>query len=311
MPTETIPFAGWSRNLRLFNADAEAIVTLDVGPRVLSYRTLPDGENLFKRYDEQLGGTGEAGWKIRGGHRFWIAPEDMDRTYALDNGPVEWTPSPQTPDAVTLRNHATAPHWLEKTLTLTLAASGPALTLDHRVTNRSPEPVSLAPWALTVMQPGGVEVIPQPPLGEHPRDLLPNRRMVVWPYTALDDPRWKFGTRFFTLRQTAGSLSTKIGLAHAEGWAGYLHGKTFFFKTVTPPRVGESYPDDGCNFETYSNHEMLEIETLGPLVTLAPGESATHRECWFQQVLDAPLAPENETALADVLPAIVQASGIL
>ncbi len=308
MPTEIIPFAGWERNVRLFNAHAEAIITLEVGPRVLSYRTLPDGENLFKRYDEQLGGHGETEWKIRGGHRFWVAPEDMDRTYTLDNGPVEYTING---DAVTLRNAAAEPFWLEKTLTLTLAPDGPAMTADHVVTNRSPEPVSLAPWALTVMKPGGMEVIPQPPLGEHPRDLLPNRRMVIWAYTALDDPRWHFGPRLITLRQMADTLSTKIGLAHAEGWAGYVHGQTFFCKTVTPPRVGVSYPDDGCNFETYSNHEMLEIESLGPLVTLAPGESASHRERWFQHEFDAPLPLDDHTALADKLWPVVRRAGIL
>ena len=64
-------------------------------------------------------------------------------------------------------------------------------------------------------------------------------------------------------------------------------GNTFFCKTVTPPRVGANYPDDGCNFETYTNHEMLEIESLGPLVTLAPGESSAHQERWFQHVFDA------------------------
>ena len=308
MPTEIIPFAGWERNLRLFNAHAEAIVTLEVGPRVLSYRTLPEGENLFKRYDEQLGGRGEGEWKIRGGHRFWVAPEDLERTYTLDNSPVEHTVSG---DTVTLRNAAVEPFWLEKTLTLTLAPDSPALTADHLVTNRSPEPVSLAPWSLTVMKPGGTEIIPQPPLGEHPRDLLPNRRVVVWPYTALNDRRWRFGARLWTLRQEVGTLSTKIGLAHAEGWAGYVHGKTFFCKTVTPPRVGEHYPDDGCNFETYSNHEMLEIESLGPLVTLEPGESATHQERWFQYEFDKPLPLDDEPALADALWSVVRAAKLL
>ena len=309
MPTEIIPFAGWQRNLRLFNAGAEAIVTLDVGPRVLSYRTLPDGDNLFKRYEEQMGGSGETEWKIRGGHRFWVAPEDLDRTYTLDNAPVEHTILEA--NKVALRLPASEPQWLEKMLTLTLAADGPAMTVDHLVTNRSPEPVSLAPWGLTVMRPDGTEILPQPPLGEHPRDLLPNRRMVVWPYTALDDPRWRFGSRLITLRQTPGSLSTKIGLAFAEGWAGYVDGRTFFFKTVAPPQTGENYPDDGCNFETYSNHEMLEIETLGPLVTLNPGESSSHQERWSQHVFDAPLPLDDEAALADALWPVVRAAGIL
>jgi len=33
---------------------------------------------------------------------------------------------------------------------------------------------------------------------------------------------------------------------------------------------GATYPDGGVNFETFSNEQMLEVETLGPLVTLKP-----------------------------------------
>jgi hypothetical protein len=40
------------------------------------------------------------------------------------------------------------------------------------------------------------------------------------------------------------------------------------------------YPDFGCSFETFTNAEILELETLGPLTTLAPGQSASHTERW-------------------------------
>jgi hypothetical protein len=43
---------------------------------------------------------------------------------------------------------------------------------------------------------------------------------------------------------------------------------------------GATYPDFGCNFETFSNAHMLEIESLSPLRTLAPGESVGHTESW-------------------------------
>ena len=46
-------------NLRLRNNHAELIITLDVGPRVISYRTT-DGANVFKTFEKQLGGTGES-----------------------------------------------------------------------------------------------------------------------------------------------------------------------------------------------------------------------------------------------------------
>ena len=127
--------------------------------------------------------------------------------------------------------------------------------------------------------PGGVEVIPLPPKKPHPgdpknasspADFAPDQHLTLWPYFDFKDPRWKFGSKYITLRQDASKGPTKIGLAHRQGWVGYLNGGTLFVK-----RVGyeedKPYPDGGCNFETFSNQDMLECETLGPIVKLAPG----------------------------------------
>ncbi len=83
---------------------------------------------------------------------------------------------------------------------------------------------------------GGLEIIPHPPLGVHPRDLLPNRLMIIWPYTNLTDPRWRFGETFITLRQTANAgQPTKLGLAHKQKWIGYLTRDSLFIKTIELP----------------------------------------------------------------------------
>jgi hypothetical protein len=89
MIMEVVEYRGWKNNLRLSNGAAELIVTLDVGPRVVSY-SLPGGLNVLKNYDAHMGGTGEAEWQLRGGHRFWLAPEDLTRTYFPDNRPVKY-----------------------------------------------------------------------------------------------------------------------------------------------------------------------------------------------------------------------------
>ncbi len=69
--------------------DMELFVTTDVGPRILVYKT-PLGENVLKTFDDQLGSSGEQEWRIRGGHRLWLAPEDAMLSYHLDNGPAAW-----------------------------------------------------------------------------------------------------------------------------------------------------------------------------------------------------------------------------
>ena len=121
--------------------------------------------------------------------------------------------------------------------------------------------------------------MPQPALGEHPRDLLPNRRLVLWPYTDLSDPRFRFRRRFITLRQDASRAPTKIGMRSGEGWAGYLLKGTLFMKHFSL-QAGAEYPDDGCNLEVFTNARMLELESLGPMRLLEPGEKAELVEAW-------------------------------
>ena len=41
------------------------------------------------------------------------------------------------------------------------------------------------------------------------------------------------------------------------------------------------YPDNGCSVESYTNNRFLELETLGPMEVLEPGDSAIHVERWY------------------------------
>ena len=84
---QTVDYHGWKNNLKLSNGDVELLITLDVGPRILSYN-LPGGKNVLKEYPDQLGKSGESGWMIRGGHRLWVSPEDTQTAPWPDNFPV-------------------------------------------------------------------------------------------------------------------------------------------------------------------------------------------------------------------------------
>ncbi len=282
---EIVEYRGWKNNLCLKNNDAELIVTLDVGPRVISYR-LRDGFNVLKNYDSQMGGTGEAEWQLRGGHRFWLAPEDLTRTYFPDNRPVAWerigdraarfTPPPETEYGV------------QKQMELRLAERGARVEVKLRVTNIGKGPTELAPWGPTVMAPGGVEIIPLPAKKPHPghpsnakspADYAPNQELILWPYFDFKDTRWNFGNRYIMLRQDVNKGPTKIGLAHRMGWVGYLNSGVLFVKRFDY-REGAVYPDRGTRYQTFSNEDMLEMETVGELVALQPGQSAELVESW-------------------------------
>jgi len=303
---EPIAYRGWANNLRIDNGDSELIVTLDVGPRVISYK-LKDGRNVFKEYADQLGKAGEKDWQIRGGHRLWAGPEDLTRTYAADNGPVKHQKVPPLkkggPDGVRFTPAAETEYGIQKEMEVYLAPRGSRATVVHRITNVGDKPAELAPWALSVMAPGGVEVIPLPPKKPHPgaaknarspKDYAPDQHLALWPFFDFKDARWSFGSKYITLRQDAKKGPTKLGLAHQMGWVGYLNNGTLFVKRFGYDE-GKPYPDGGCNFETFSNEDMLEVESLGPVVTLEPGKSVQHVEEW-ELVPDVP-AFEDEAGI--------------
>lgn len=302
--TEIIPYAGWDRNLRLSNDACELIITLDVGPRVLSYRTAT-GKNIFKVFFEELGQSGEDFFRLRGGHRLWTAPEDLEITYHKDNEPVDFLPSHD--DSITLRSRQRESVQLEKDISFSLDENTTKVTVGHLIKNSGTEPLSIATWALSILEPGGIEIIPQPAMGEHPRDLLPNRNMVSWPYTDLSDERYRFGTQYLLLRQMDDKPATKIGLLHTSKWVAYICEETLFIKTIEF-QPGQFYPDMGCNFETFTETGFLEMESLGPLVNLEPGESTGHSETWHIFDVSDPVEINSEESLCEWLrPFLVQA----
>jgi hypothetical protein len=84
---DKVEYKGWHNCYRVSNGEIEAIVTADVGPRIIRFGFV-GGQNLFKEFAEQLGKTGEAEFQLRGGSRVWKAPEDPVATWAPDNVPV-------------------------------------------------------------------------------------------------------------------------------------------------------------------------------------------------------------------------------
>lgn len=282
---EKVEYKGWKNNLKISNGEVELIVTLDVGPRVISYK-LAGGENVFKNYDEMMGKSGEAEWMIRGGHRLWLAPEDTTRTYSPDNGPVAHEEI--GPGHVRFTPSRESAYQIQKELEVRLEPTGSRVTVSHRVMNTGKIPTDLAVWSLSVMAPGGVEIIPLPGKRPHPGsaknaksadDFAPNQRLILWPFVDFTDPRYQWGSKFITLSQDPARSPTKIGLAHKTGGIGYLNGGTLFVKRF-PYREGERYPDQGVNYETFTNEDMLEMESLGPITRLQPGLRVEHAETW-------------------------------
>lgn len=273
---EKIAYKGWRSCYRMTNGEVELVVTGDVGPRVIRIGFV-GGQNLFKEFEDQLGKTGEKDFQLRGGHRIWVAPEELATTWHPDNAPVRIEASGDTLIATAPVETGTG---LEKQIAITMAAAGTGIEVRHRIRNTNPWTIEFAPWALTMMAPGGTGITGFPPRGRHPEVLLPTNPLVMWAYTDFSDPRWKFTARYLALKMDPkNGKPQKTGLFNTNTWAAYLLGSELFVKQMKAD-PSKTYPDFGCSFETFTNSEFLELETLGPLTKVPGGGSAEHVERW-------------------------------
>src|SRR6476620_9266794 len=74
-------------SLRLTNSEVEVIVPIGFGPRVPHY-SFDGSENILGWHPEAAVNTGLGTWKPYGGHRLWMAPENMPLSYSPDNDAV-------------------------------------------------------------------------------------------------------------------------------------------------------------------------------------------------------------------------------
>jgi hypothetical protein len=317
MTIDWVAYAGWEHCLRLTDGRIEAIVTTDVGPRIIRFGAV-GGANLLHENPAQRGLAGGADWRAYGGHRLWHAPEAKPRTYAPDNGPVACT----LWDGGALLSLPPEPaSGIAKQMELRLDPDRGDLEVSHRLTNHNPWAVELAPWAITMMAAGGVAVMPQEPYAPHPDfgpdrpgaaagSYLPVRSLGLWSYTRLDDPRWGFLDRLILTRQDPSLRQPlKYGVSNRQGWCGYLRQGEMLVKRFHW-QEGARYPDLGCNAEVFTDGEMLELETLGPLVLLAPGQTVEHEESW-SLLQNLPLAMEAHELAAQLArhPSLPECSG--
>ena len=165
---------------------------------------------------------------------------------------------------------------LQFTTTVMLSEESSDVKITHFVENCSGESQNFAIWALTVLDKGGVELIPY---NTEDTGYLPNRTFMAWPYTNLGDHRVHFGDNFMSLKSDSTERAFKLGMDLRKGAVAYLNKGNMFVKKFVH-YDGSQYPDNGCSFETYTCANFLECETLGELGPKPDGSMVSHTEYW-------------------------------
>jgi hypothetical protein len=292
---EKTSFFGWPNCYRISNGTIELIAISDIGPRIISIGFV-GGKNLFRVFEETQGKTGGDKWNIYGGHRLWHSPEDKVRTYELDNSPVKVEP---IANGLRFTQDVESHTGILKTIEVTLDPSRAEVRLVHRMKNTGLWPIEFAAWALSVMERGGFAIMPLP-TRHQPDNLLSSRSITLWPYTDMSDPRYLWGKDFILMRQVPGKLPTKIGVFNNEEWLAYYLEPYLFVKRFKFVE-GARYPDRNSSAEMYTNQQMLEMETVGPLEPVQPQAEIVHEEVW-QLYKDIRLDFSEESVRTKVMP---------
>lgn len=269
----------------LENDNLRLEIARSVGPRILGL-SFKKGPNLLAELPgfTTLRPDGKA-YVFYGGHRLWLSPEDAILSYGLDDRPVEILP---IENGLKITKPTEVDTGIEKTLQVVLPDQSPKVIITHQLKNCGSTPVKYAPWAITQFRTGGIAILP---MKDADTGFLPNRNLVLWPYTDLGNRNIQLGRQYLMVNAAMES-PFKVGFANPVGWLAYWLEEILFVKFAgyTP---GAAYPDFGCSSEYYCNDQFVELETLGPLQELKPGGSVQHVETW--QLFHVPARPEKAT----------------
>ena len=293
MKIKKITFQGWKNCIELTNGDFRIVVTTEVGPRIVGAFLGPKGENLLYLDKKLLGTSGQKVWTNYGGHRIWHAPEDSVRSYCPDTRRV--VAAELNDGGVSFMAPREELTGIVKTINVYPEGNN-SFRIEHQIRNEGLWDIEAAAWGITQLMPGGTAILP---MNRGPEGLVPNRSVNFWPYANPSDPRFVLGNEFVLVKQTAKGKPTKIGLNSGEGWCAYVNGKVVFVKQFEYFDENE-YPDLGSSIEVYTEGGYLELETLGPLAILEPGDEVTHSEYWTAAEVD-PIPLNNDEDVVNLL----------
>lgn len=286
---ETQPYHGWTGALRLRNATVEVVVVPEIG-RVMSFR-FHDSENVFWEDPSLRGKKGDptgAAWVNFGGDKTWPAPEAEWKTQTRRE---KWMPPPgfdglpgdvrREANAVVLSSPPDPFYGIRTERRLTLRGESPVLEIETTYEKVAGAPVQVGIWVITQLRDPVAVYVPRPPDSRFVDGHF-RFRNAAWPQLEVERD-WLKVTRDPAASHKLGSDADRML------WIGPREACL----VATTRLAGREYPDRGASAEIYTNPDpktYVELETLGPLATLAAGEriSQTNTYTLFRRTATSP-----------------------
>lgn len=298
---EEVDYGYFGRCLKIANEQSEMLVTVDIGPRIISYK-LKDEENIMcediKENSTMEGGAfadvfGDRKWYIYGGHRLWFSPEHNPKSYYPDNDKVKYE---ITGNKVVFTPQQQTETEMQFVMEIVFDENDAKAEVNHIITNMGENDIKISPWAMTVVDENSLAILPQ---SSKDTGLLSNRNLSLWAYTDLYDDRLFIGNKYITVKQDSDCENNlKVGFNNEDGWLAMINKNQLFIKKFEYSENAE-YPDNHCNCECFTNFFMMEIESLGQLKALSTGENVSHIEKWELYNCSSSFDRRNENEVAE------------
>ncbi len=278
-----IDYEGWKDCWEIRNSVVRLVVVPQIGGRIMEYSL--GGENALWQNEDELGKlTGDdAGkvWRNYGGYKAWNAPESRwqqaNPDFTYDSLPAQAEP---LPDGHGLRvTTSPIPHLgYQFTRDIILADTTSRVRLIERMRNISDHDITWSVWDVTqVRVPCWIAF----PLSN--KSAFPQACNVLTPKGGALKQMLRRGD-IGVLRYD--NLTENWTTDAMAGWMAYIRNQLAYTKHWATRKVGVTYPDGGSDaaFYTCSKDQFggyAEMEVMGPLVTLRPGEETQLTEDWF------------------------------
>lgn len=290
-----IDYQGWKDCYELSNPLVRMVVVPQIGGRVMEYSIR--GQNVMWRNPVELGvvkpqDIGKV-WHNYGGHKAWNAPQagwrapDYDNFYDYAPAKVEEIAPGEGDErmaGIRLTLQPVAHQGFQLVREIYLSANTSRVRLIETMRNVSDREIEWSIWSVTQADiPCWIAF----PLHVTPRDPQGWRRLLR--EEEYPDPHQVTRVGDVGVVRYTGAID-KLGTGSPEGWLVYLRDQLAYVKKWSVRTAGVTYPDDGCNAQIFTADKAMggyvEVEALGPITRLKPGESTTLVEDWFLTLLN-------------------------
>ena len=352
---DRVDFHGW-RAVKLSNGLVDLVAVPDVGGRIMAYDLgnfpyLWFDRNLAGKLfsdEENMGDGSIAAWKNYGGDKTWPAPQGWDRPEqwhgppdpVLDTGhyTLEIVDSSDAAASIRMTSPPDPRTGVQIRRQITLHAGGGRVSLHLEMTNISDQERTWSIWDVVQVDATRRDASGQETHNDQAWLYIPTNpdsrftRGYNIMFGEEDNPEWQREVRPNLLGAQYLYRLGKIGVDSTAGWIAFVNKESdYAFCQCFPYFPGDAYPDEGASVECWTtghgetvggldfgklNLFHVEAEILGPLRTMAPGDTQSLDLDWYVARCPGPIVNvtgagcSHERLRADAVDAGIRLTGV-